>query len=116
MNHHNYQIIQSGYSPSLIFFHKDLQEEEKKKGIENLCGLHLKEDADKWLLENCLKILKNHETPIPLVISSKGPINLSSTFGIINIPYNFELKDFFQFLENNVDTVREIRKRVINSF
>lgn len=116
LNHHNYQIIQSGYSPSLIFFHKDLQEEEKKKGIENLCGLHLKEDADRWLLENCLKILKNHETPIPLVICSKGPINLSSTFGIIHIPYNFELKDFFQFLENNVDIVRKIRKRIIDSF
>ncbi|CRH00664.1 conserved protein, unknown function [Plasmodium relictum] len=112
----SYKIIQNGYNPNLIFFHKDINEKEKKKGIENLCGMNLKDDADKWLLENCLKLLKNHQTPIPLVIYSEKKIQLSSTYGFIYIPYDFCLNDLFAFLEKNVDKARSIRKKVIESF
>ncbi|CRG95921.1 conserved protein, unknown function [Plasmodium gallinaceum] len=112
----SYQIIQNGFNPNLIFFHKDINEKEKRIGIENLCGMHLKDDADKWLLENCLKLLKNHKTPIPLVVYSEKKIQLSLTYGFIYIPYEFCLNDLFTFLEDNIDKARNIRKKVLESF
>ncbi|SCP02539.1 conserved protein, unknown function [Plasmodium malariae] len=112
----SYKIIHSGYDPNLIFFHKDIKEEEKRRAIENLCGMYFKDDADKWLLENCLKLLKNHQIQIPLVIYSKKEFSLSSTFGFIYVPVDFCLNDFFTFLENNLHQARCIRKKVLKSF
>ncbi|GAW82820.1 hypothetical protein, conserved [Plasmodium gonderi] len=112
----SYKIIQNGFDPNLIFFHKDIKTvEEKKKAIENICGMHLKDDADKWLLENCLKLLKNHRTQIPLVICMDKKISLSSTFGFIYIPLEFCVNDLFNFLENNLHLARSVRRKVITT-
>ncbi|VWU49775.1 conserved protein, unknown function [Hepatocystis sp. ex Piliocolobus tephrosceles] len=94
----SYKIINNGFNPNLIYFHKNIKQHQKQIAIQRLCGMHLKNDADKWLLENCLKLLKNHETPIPL------------------IPLDFCLNAFFTFLENNLDQARKIRAKVLKSF
>ncbi|KJP86616.1 hypothetical protein AK88_03720 [Plasmodium fragile] len=111
--HSSYKIVQNGFDPNLIFLHKDIKEEQvKKKAVENLCGMHLKDDADRWLLENCLKLLKNHQTQIPLVVYLDKTISLCPTFGFIYIPIDFCVRDFFSFLEGNLDRARSIRRKV----
>ncbi|EAA18810.1 hypothetical protein [Plasmodium yoelii yoelii] len=79
----SYKITQMGYDPNLIFFNKDINNDKKKKAIENICGINLNDDADKWLLENCLKLLKNHKIQIPIVFYNGKEISLSQTFGYI---------------------------------
>ncbi|SOV16594.1 conserved protein, unknown function [Plasmodium sp. gorilla clade G2] len=114
--HQSYQIIQNGYDPSLLFFHKDLKEHNKIIALQNICGLNLKDDADKWLLESCLKLLKNHPIQIPIVIcDEQKEIALSSTFGYIYVPFNFCFHDLFIFLQNNLDQARAIRKKILNT-
>ncbi|SBS87063.1 conserved protein, unknown function [Plasmodium ovale curtisi] len=141
----SYEIIQNGFDPNLIFFHKDIKDDDKKKkAIENLCGIYLVDDADKWLLENCLKLLKNHQVKIPLVIYLGKTISLSSSFGYIyvtykspkctfvqcgviphkcactcqgaHLPINFYVSDLFAFLENNLCEARRIREKVLKCF
>ncbi|SBT44390.1 conserved protein, unknown function [Plasmodium ovale wallikeri] len=127
----SYEIIQNGFDPNLIFFHKDIKDDDKKKkAIENLCGIYLIDDADKWLLENCLKLLKNHQVKIPLVIYLGKTISLSSSFGYIyvtykrlkcrfvqcRLPINFYVSDLFAFLENNLCEARRIREKVLKCF
>lgn len=81
----SYKITQMGYDPNLIFFNKDINNDKKKQAIENICGINLNDDADKWLLENCLKLLKNHKIQIPIVFYNGKEISVSQTFGYIYV-------------------------------
>ncbi|KEG01474.1 conserved protein, unknown function [Plasmodium vinckei vinckei] len=112
----SYKITQMGYDPNLIFFNKDINDDKKKKAIENICGINLNDDADKWLLENCLKLLKNHKIQIPIVFYTGKEISLSQTFGYIYLPVDFCLNQFFTFLENNLHEARTIRGKVLKCF
>ncbi|CAD2099814.1 hypothetical protein YYG_03762 [Plasmodium vinckei petteri] len=112
----SYKITQMGYDPNLIFFNKDINDDKKKKAIENICGINLNDDADKWLLENCLKLLKNHKIQIPIVFYTGKEILLSQTFGYIYLPVDFCLNQFFTFLENNLHEARTIRGKVLKCF
>ncbi|CDU16951.1 conserved protein, unknown function [Plasmodium yoelii] len=112
----SYKITQMGYDPNLIFFNKDINNDKKKKAIENICGINLNDDADKWLLENCLKLLKNHKIQIPIVFYNGKEISLSQTFGYIYLPVDFCLNQLFTFLENNLHQARIIRGKVLKCF
>ena len=109
------RIIESGFHPDLVFFDRALTDEEREEGISRVCGVNLESDSDSWLLENVWKaVRRDRKPPVPIVLSHHFSANKDG--GYVEIPFDFTLTDLVDFLEDNLESVREARKQLLASF
>lgn len=109
------RIIESGFHPDLVFFDPSLTEEERETGIARICGVNLSEESDLWLLENIWKAVRLEQPPaVPVVLARDFKQNLDG--GCLEIPFEFELAQLVAFLEENLETTRQARKQLLDSF
>jgi len=117
------RMIEDGYDPDLVFIEKNLSTDEKKEAIKRCCGRNLKNDAEFWLLKNLWKAMRDpgslgddqyagsvgeekkrkSSRPIPLVIGRR----YAAEDGFLIIPWNFEVREVCEVLEENLDTLRK---------
>ena len=109
------KIIESGFHPDLVFMSPELDENQREEGIAHICGVNLSREEDSWLLENIWKAVRREKPPpVPIVLMSDY---LASTDGgYLGIPFNFELSALCDFLEDNLEPVREARKDLLRNF
>ncbi|KAF4692846.1 hypothetical protein FOZ60_012540 [Perkinsus olseni] len=106
------RVVEGGYHPDLVFYSPQLDDQAKRReGISRICGLGLEDDGDMWLLENVWRAVRAPPTPLPLVIGTK--FEALHDKGYFEIPYNFELKDLVDFLEEHMDALKESRAKLI---
>jgi hypothetical protein len=109
------RLVRTGFHPDLVFFDPSLSEDERREGIENVCGLSLEKEEDVWLLENLWKAVRSYRPPpVPIVLSHGWKTSMDG--GFIEIPCNFSPDELANFLEDNLESVRERRKELIDSF
>jgi hypothetical protein len=110
------RIIESGFHPDLVFFASDLTEDQKETGIGQVCGVNLTSEADSWLLENVWRaVRKDRSPPVPIVLTTSG-FKADVQGGFLEIPFDFLLSDLVDFLEDNLEDVREARKQLLANF
>ena len=108
-------LIKSGYHPDLVFFRPHLSKQQRQIGIQNVCGEFLSDDQDIWLLENVWYAMrKAKKPPVPLVLSDSW--KASTDGGYIEVPYDFQLGQLADFLEDNLESVRQARKDLLDNF
>ncbi|EER08573.1 conserved hypothetical protein [Perkinsus marinus ATCC 50983] len=107
------RVIEGGFHPDLVFYSPQLTDPTKRQeGISRICGLELDNDGDMWLLENVWRVVRAPPTPLPLVIGTN--FEALHDKGYFEIPYNFELKDLVDFLEEHMDALKESRAKLID--
>jgi hypothetical protein len=106
-----FKLASLGYNPHFVFFARDLTPAEVRKGLASLAGEGLTTDADKWLLENIFRALRESEPPVPVVLGRTFSAN--SDFGFLEIPTKCGISELAEFVDEWVDEVREIRKKVL---
>ena len=108
------RIIESGFHPDLVFFDPSLTPEEKEIGISRICGVNLVEEPDLWLLENIWRTVRRDQPPpVPVVLSRQYRGILEG--GFLEIPFEFELDALVEFLEINLESVRDARRTLLDS-
>lgn len=108
-------VIESGFHPDLVFFDRELTDEEREEGISRVCGVNLESDSDPWLLENVWKaVRRDRKPPVPIVLSKNFMANKEG--GYLEIPFDFNLTELVDFLEDNLESVRDCRKQLLDSF
>jgi hypothetical protein len=109
------RVIESGFHPDLVFFAPDLSNEEREEGIGRVCGVNLIKESDSWLLENVWKAVRKDRTPsVPIVLSHSFQANTEG--GCLEIPYDFDLEKLCDFLEDNLELVRDARRQLLADF
>jgi hypothetical protein len=100
-------LLRRGFNPNFVFFSRKLNPTE---GLNRLAGLGMQE-PEVWLLENIFRLLRESDPPVPVVLSDKYDAN--SPFGFLEIPADFVLREFAEFVEDHVDEVRTRRKKAL---
>jgi hypothetical protein len=109
------KLISSGYHPDLVFFRPHLTPDQKTIGMRNVCGEFLSTNEDVWLLENVWEAMRRSKKPsVPIVLSDTWAA--SHEGGFIEVPYDFKLSNLVDFLEDNLETIREARKQLLDNF
>ncbi len=109
------RLIQSGFHPDLVFFRPHLAPDNRIFGVRNVCGEFLSSDQDVWLLENIWDAMRTGRKPsVPLVLSDTWRASLDG--GYIEVPFDFKLADLVDFLEDHLESVRQARKNLLDSF
>ena len=106
------RVIESGFHPDLIFFDPSLNNEERMFGLDHVSGTNLNLDEDIWLLENIWKLVRK-EKSVPVVLGKKFQANLQG--GYLEIPFDFSLVRLVDFLEDNLESVRNARIELIEN-
>lgn len=110
------RIIESGFHPDLVFFSPSITPSEQQEGLHRVCGANLSIESDTWLLENLWKAVRSSEyPPVPIVLGESYSADLAG--GYLSIPFDFTLQpDLVDFLEENLDTVRAERRKLLEEF
>eukprot|EP00400_MALV-I_sp_L67-5_P000856 gene856-954_t len=108
------KVIENGFHPDLVFMDKVLNDDQRRIGIQRVIGMGLEKESDFWLLENLWKAMRNDPVPIPVVLRPGDKFEVSDN-GFVDIPYDFSVGDLADFLEDNLDGVRQTRKELIES-
>jgi len=109
------KLILSGYHPDLVFFRPHLSDDQRNIGLAHVCGENLETESQVWLLENVWDAMRKTSTPsVPLVLSDKWDASLDG--GYIEVPFDFNLNDLVDFLEDNLEPVRIARKNLLGKF
>jgi hypothetical protein len=107
------RLVETGFHPDLVFFNPSLSETEREVGIEHICGFGLEKEEDIWLLENLWRAVRwFRPPPVPIVLSHSW----KADEGYLEIPFDFTLPQLTDFLEDNLETVRNRRKELLDSF
>ncbi|CBZ53999.1 conserved hypothetical protein [Neospora caninum Liverpool] len=104
-------VAEAGSHPDFVFFVPSLSSAQKEEAIRRLCGRHLEKESHSWLLHNLLKELRQPPTPIPLIIGME--FNACAERGLFVIPFDFDVWQLADFLEENLDSVREGRRKLL---
>lgn len=105
------RVIKTGYHPDLVFFDPDLDQDERREGMRRLCGINLIKDEDIWLLENVWKVMRTGACPVPIVLGKS--YSAVSSKGFVTIKYDFDLGELVDFLEENLQVVRDTREAIL---
>jgi hypothetical protein len=109
------KLILSGYHPDLVFFRPHLSDGQRNIGLAHVCGENLETESQVWLLENVWDAMRKTSTPsVPLVLSDKWDASLDGAY--IEVPFDFNLNDLVDFLEDNLEPVRIARKNLLGKF
>ncbi len=109
------RIIESGFHPDLVFFDVSLTLEERETGIARICGVNLEKESDTWLLENIWRAVRKERQPsVPIVLWKEFRANMEG--GFLEIPFDFELENLVEFLEENLEPTRDARRRLLEQF
>eukprot|EP00920_Eleutheroschizon_duboscqi_P041703 GHVT01100213.1.p1 GENE.GHVT01100213.1~~GHVT01100213.1.p1 ORF type:complete len:561 (-),score=9.52 GHVT01100213.1:152-1834(-) len=119
------------FHPFLVFLDRTLSIEQRQEARKTVLGKNLQNEAEMWLLHNLFRALmsKGHEhsihttgttnrprsmgLPVPLVIATV--YDASSPLGFIKVPYNFNVWQLADFLEEHLERVRECRVQLLHS-
>lgn len=108
-------IIEAGFHPDLVFFDPSLLDSEREEGISRICGINLSTESDLWLLENIWKVVRVEKQPsVPVVLGRD--YDASRSGGFLRIPFNFILSELVDFLEDNLENIRESRRQLLADF
>eukprot|EP00922_Rhytidocystis_sp_ex-Travisia-forbesii_P004465 GHVS01006527.1.p1 GENE.GHVS01006527.1~~GHVS01006527.1.p1 ORF type:complete len:469 (-),score=77.31 GHVS01006527.1:192-1598(-) len=108
------RVIESGYHPDLVHAHPSLTVQQRKEGMRRVCGANLKQ-SDIWLLENLWKAMRQQEVAVPIVLADQPKCSVASHSGFIMVPYNFDVWELADFLEEHLESARELREKMLNS-
>ncbi|KEP66620.1 UNVERIFIED_CONTAM: hypothetical protein HHA_268400 [Hammondia hammondi] len=104
-------VAEAGSHPDFVFFAPSLSSAQKEEAVGRLCGRHLEKESHRWLLQNLLKELRRPPTPIPLIIGTE--FNACVERGLFLIPFDFDVWQLADFLEEHLDAVREGRGKLL---
>eukprot|EP00916_Digyalum_oweni_P027219 GHVL01044625.1.p2 GENE.GHVL01044625.1~~GHVL01044625.1.p2 ORF type:complete len:361 (+),score=65.06 GHVL01044625.1:18-1100(+) len=99
-------LLKKGFRPDLVFVDPALSHEEKKIAIENICGMSLENESDIWLLQNVWEVMRKPPVAVPLVVGPETIYAASDSF--------ITLCELVDFLEENLDIVRQKRLALLN--
>ena len=109
------KVIESGFHPDLVFFDPSLTADQREEGIARVCGINLSAESDSWLLENVWKVVRKDKSPsVPIVLSVAYKANPEG--GCLEIPFDFQLTELVDFLEDNLEPVRDSRRQLLADF
>ncbi|PFH34464.1 hypothetical protein BESB_064950 [Besnoitia besnoiti] len=103
-------VAEAGCHPDFVFFQPSLSPAQKEEALRRLCGGHLEKEAHRWLLQNLLKELRRPPTPVPLIIGTEFAALIER--GLALIPFDFDVWQLADFLEEHLDAVRQGRTKV----
>ncbi|EPR64967.1 hypothetical protein TGGT1_268400 [Toxoplasma gondii GT1] len=104
-------VAEAGSHPDFVFFAPSLSSAQKEEAVGRICGRHLEKESHSWLLQNLLKELRRPPTPIPLIIGTE--FNACVERGLFLIPFDFDVWQLADFLEEHLDGVREGRRKLL---
>uniref|UniRef100_A0A0G4G3W9 DUF4460 domain-containing protein n=1 Tax=Chromera velia CCMP2878 TaxID=1169474 RepID=A0A0G4G3W9_9ALVE len=106
------RLIEAGFHPDLVFLDSQVTGEQREEALFRLCGGGLQKEADVWLLENILRELRRPPTPVPIVIGpGSGEFEASLDKAFLTVPFDFQVWDFADFLEQHIDDLRRAREK-----
>ena len=109
---HKIRVIESGFHPDLVFVDPSLITDEREAGIAQICGVNLTQEPDTWLLENIWKAVRKGKSPaVPIVLSRD--FHADTAHGYLSIPFNFQLPALVDFMEDNLELVRDARRELL---